>query len=162
VSPESQAAAIRRLAWSIRQAEKMLAKIREEAIAYSNQRHKSGTRPTTRVVESRPPMPTRKRANPTRAAQHMREKRAAETQHQRETRVRKMRDAARRKARLRLRHRRTPKGSNPPRRSRRDAIERDALTHGASIVTADTLRRPKFIVITPAGRRIETLEPDVA
>jgi hypothetical protein len=42
------------------------------------------------------------------------------------------------------------------------AIERDTMRNGGTIVNADTLRRPTFVVITPAGRRIETLAPDLA
>ncbi len=46
--------------------------------------------------------------------------------------------------------------------SKRSAEEKDARNAGASILGEKELRRPTFIVITPAGRRIETLEPDLA
>jgi len=45
---------------------------------------------------------------------------------------------------------------------RRSPIERDARNAGASIIGEKELRRPTFVVITPQGRRIETLEPDLA
>lgn len=106
-------------------------------------------------------MPRKKNTVANAQAERMRQRRAAETADQKRDRVRKMRDAARKKARLRLRHRRTRKGSNPLPRLQRSAEEKDAMNAGASIVDADTLRRPLFKVITPKGVRFETLEPDL-
>ena len=80
----------------------------------------------------------------------MRRKRAAETPAQKRERQRKMRDAARDKSRRRDRHR-------PAKRS---AEIDDALRAGMSILGEREMHRPTFVVITPQGRRIETLEPD--
>jgi hypothetical protein len=43
-----------------------------------------------------------------------------------------------------------------------DAVARDALNNGASILSESAMRRPTFVVITPTGRRIESLDPKIA
>jgi hypothetical protein len=47
------------------------------------------------------------------------------------------------------------------RTEKRSAQEIEARAAGASIMNEKELRRPTFIVVTPQGRRIETLEPDL-
>jgi len=39
--------------------------------------------------------------------------------------------------------------------------EKDAIATGQSILSLNHLRRPTFVVITPTGRRIETLDPKI-
>ena len=47
-------------------------------------------------------------------------------------------------------------------RAEHNLREAEALTHGLHVATRREIERPRFVVITPSGTRIETLEPDLA
>src|SRR5579872_2293246 len=61
-----------------------------------------------------------------------------------------------RNAAARLRY--AKKAAKTIRTEKRTPQEKDALNAGASILSEKEMRRPTYVVITPAGRRIETLE----
>ena len=98
-------------------------------------------------------MPSKKKPDHlvSKRALRLRRQRAKETPKQRRARLDKMAERMRDRKRQR----------NRSRKRTLPQLEMDAINSGASIVNENELRRPFFIVITPQGRRIETLEPDL-